>query len=135
MIGLTVVIHAVGLDFIIRHAKFIENIVRSISLPFWKPLTGASIVICVFAVHIIQIWIWALLYYNLGAFPGINFSDVLYFSTATYTTVGYGDIVASSAYKMLSAIEGANGFLLLGWTTAFIFELISRLYRHEIRDL
>lgn len=65
----------------------------------------------------------------------LNLPDALYFSTVTFTTVGFGDIVLAPSIRMLSAIEAANGFLLFGWTTAFIFELISKIYAYEAKGL
>jgi hypothetical protein len=39
------------------------------------------------------------------------------------------------AWRLLGAIEGANGFMLFGWSTAFTFEVLSHLYRKEGRDI
>ncbi|UCI16210.1 potassium channel family protein (plasmid) [Mesorhizobium sp. B2-1-1] len=40
------------------------------------------------------------------------------FSTITFSTVGYGDIVPALAWRVLAALECVNGFLLIGWSTA-----------------
>ena len=50
-----------------------------------------------------------------------------YFSTSTYSTVGYGDVVMSHRWRVLGAIEGVNGIILLGWSTAFFVSLVRRL--------
>ncbi len=135
MIGLTVTIHASFLDFVIKNAgrweKFLSDYIRF----FCKPAIGILVVLVVFLAHITEIWLWAGLYLGLDSLPHDTLSEALYFATVTYTTLGYGDIVLHEPYRMLSAIEAANGFLLFGWTTAFIFEVISRIYRHEIRAL
>ena len=34
-------------------------------------------------------------------------------------TIGYGDLTLSKSWGVLRAIEGANGVILLGWSTAF----------------
>jgi len=86
-------------------------------------------VLSVFGSHIIQIWIWAVFYYF---FTEINiFEDALYFSTSTYTTVGFGDVVLDEKWRLISSFQSANGFILFGWSTAFIFELMTQLYRNE----
>jgi voltage-gated potassium channel len=75
------------------------------------------------AVYLLLGLVWAMLYLLLlefapGAIQGIedqrwenNFSDILYFSFVTLTTLGYGDITpvhpASSALAYLQAITGA----------------------------
>ena len=135
MIGLTVMIHAIGLDFILKYASKVEALLRKIVAGFYKPVFAGLIVVSVFAVNVIHIWLWAILYLALGCKPLQNLSESLYFATVTYTTLGYGDILLEVSYRMLSAIEAANGFILFGWTTAFIFEVKSRLYRGEARSI
>lgn len=135
MIGFTVMVHAVALDYIIRHARKSEDFFRLFTTTLWRPCLSAYIVIMVFCIHILNIWSWALLYLVLDSVALHDFSEALYFSTVTYTTVGYGDIVLDPSSRMLSGIEAANGVILFGWTTAFIFEVISQLYRRETKSL
>ncbi|MNL80149.1 Ion channel [compost metagenome] len=49
-----------------------------------------------------------------------DFPPALYFSTTTFATVGFGDITADPAWRMLSALQGVNGFLVIGWSTAYL---------------
>ncbi len=135
MIGLTVAINALALDFIIARAYIAEFILRKFTFYFWRPLMAGTIVVSVFVVQIVHIWLWATLYLLLNCAPLQNISDALYFATVTYTTLGYGDIVLEHRFRMLGAIEGANGFILFGWTTAFIFDVISRLYKKDTESL
>lgn len=135
MIGFTVMVHAIALDYIIRHARKSEDFLRRHTKTLWRPCLSAYIVVMVFCIHVLNIWSWAWLYLMHDSVPLHNISEALYFSTITYTTVGYGDIVLDSSSRMLSGIEAANGFILFGWTTAFIFEVISQLYRQEGRSL
>ncbi|CDM59397.1 potassium channel family protein [Rhizobium favelukesii] len=64
--------------------------------------------------HMIEIMLWATVY-RLGG--------RLYFSAITFATIGYGDITLSNEWQLASAIEGVNGILLFGWTTAFLFKV------------
>ncbi len=63
----------------------------------------------------------------LGSFEG-----ALYFSTSTYTTIGYGDVVLPRGWRVFGAIEGANGIILLGWSTAFFVSVVGRIRLMEI---
>lgn len=135
MIGITVIIHAALMDMIIRQVPVMEKVVRKFFKTVWKPLLSSVIVVTIFFAQIIQIWLWAILYYALDCEPLTDFPQALYFATTTYTTLGYGDIVLEPSYQLLAAIEGANGFLLFGWTTAFIFEIISGIYKAETESL
>jgi voltage-gated potassium channel Kch len=61
----------------------------------------------------------------LEVFP--NLEEALYFSTSTYVTIGYGDVVLPAGQRILGAIEGANGIILISWSTAFFFSIVDRL--------
>ena len=56
-----------------------------------------------------------------------TFEEALYFSTVTFASLGYGDIVLSPRWRLISAIEAANGVILFAWSTAFLFTLTRRL--------
>lgn len=83
-----------------------------------------------FALHSIEIWAYATLYAVAGALR--TFEEALYFSTSTYATIGYGDVVLAPGWRVLGAIEGANGVILLGWSTAFFVAVVSRIRLLEI---
>jgi hypothetical protein len=133
MLGITAVFHAMALDYIIRKAGKVEKHLRR--WPFWKPLAASGVILSVFLSHVVQIWMWVALYLQCGCSPLNGLADALYFATVTYTTLGYGDITLDPSCRMLSGIEAANGFIMFGWTTAFIFEVISNLYRQESQEL
>lgn len=78
-----------------------------------------------FALHGAEIWAYAALYDLIGAAP--DFETALYFSTSTYTTIGYGDVVLPEKWRLVGAIEGANGIILLGWSTAFFVAMVGRI--------
>lgn len=54
-------------------------------------------------------------------------SAPLYFSTSTYATIGYGDVLLGESWRIVGAIEGANGVILLGWSTAFFVAMVARI--------
>ncbi len=135
MIGLTVSVHGAALDLVMKNAGHWETKVKRLAQKLYKPVVSITVVLALFTAHIVEIWLWAALYLLLDCLPNNTLSEALYFSTVTYTTVGYGDIVLVDGFRMMSGIEAANGFLLFGWTTAFIFEIMSRIYKHEIKSL
>jgi hypothetical protein len=120
---LTVAIHLTGLAFLVRVLRFHHRLVR--------PLRSAPVAILliatatVFAIHTVEIWLYALLYMLLGALS--TFERALYFSTVTYSSVGYGDVLLGKDWRILGAIEGATGILMIGWSTAFIVSLLGQL--------
>ena len=119
----TVVIHLTGLALLVRILRSHHRLVR--------PLMGAPVAILmiatatIFAIHTAEIWLYAILYVLLGAFG--NFEVALYFSTVTYSSVGYGDVLLSREWRILGAIEGATGILMIGWSTAFLVSMLGQL--------
>lgn len=91
----------------------------------WQGAAILFVVLGLFALHSAQIWVYAFVYLALGEFSSVE--TALYFSTSTFTTVGFGDIVLQDEWRMLSAAESANGFLLIGWSTAFLVAVTGRL--------
>lgn len=75
--------------------------------------------------HLIEMLVWALAYRGLGLLP--NMEVALYFSSVTYTTVGYGDVLLPLRWHILAGLEGLTGILMAGWSTAFLFAVMSRL--------
>ena len=65
------------------------------------------------------------MFYMLGELQ--NFATALYFSTTTFTAVGYGDVLISPRWRLVAAIEAANGVILLAWSTTFLLSVTSRL--------
>ena len=65
-----------------------------------------------------QMIIWAVLFLALGEFD--NFQTALYHSGVNFVTLGYGDIVMSERWRLLGPLEGANGILMFGVSTAIM---------------
>jgi hypothetical protein len=131
----TVYIHASFLDFIIKHFPQWSDFAGKYLPMGHKPIMSSVCILAVFCSHIAHIWLWAIFYYFIPNDPIESFHTALYFSTVTMTTVGYGDIVLAKPWNLLSAIQGANGFICFGWSTAFIFEVTSELYRKEVKSI
>ena len=125
IVGVTVIVHLAGLALLLAVLRRYRRASRRflvILLNVGAILVGAF---GLFALHSIEIWIWAGLYQWLGAF--VDFEHALYFSTSTYVTIGYGDVVLPPGLRILGAIEGASGIILIGWSTAFFFSIVDRM--------
>ena len=83
------------------------------------------VVLGIFVLHSIEIWLYAALYLALGEMQ--HFEEALCFSTVAFTTVGFGDVVMSPRWRMISVIEGANGWILFAWSTAFLIGVTNRM--------
>lgn len=122
LIVVTVLIHAVVLDRLMVFTRFYRPQVRRTFHYRGKEFLLALTVLGVFGAHILEIWVWAFAYLFIDEIKTLE--AALYYSISTFTTVGYGDIVLSRLWRVFSSIEAANGMLLFGWSTAFIFEVM-----------
>jgi voltage-gated potassium channel Kch len=86
----------------------------------------AVVVYWMFFISLTEIAAWAAVYLLTGALQGIE--KALYFSTVTFTTLGYGDITLGEQWRLLAAFEAANGIIMFGWTTAIVIATVQRVY-------
>lgn len=75
--------------------------------------------------HSIQVWIWALTFVVMAAVPSL--ADAVYFALATYTTLGYGDIILGAEFRVYAALASVAGLLSFGLSTAFLVGLFKHL--------
>lgn len=128
MVCLTVGMHGLGLlglSRLLRLESREERVAHISPLSLRGLASTLGLVLGLFTLHGLEIWLYALLFFGLNALPDLETS--VYFSTITYGTVGYNDHGIAHSWRLVAAIEGINGVLLLGWTTAFFVSLVARL--------
>jgi hypothetical protein len=86
-----------------------------------------------FAGHVLQFATWAFLFLALREFA--DFQTAFYHSVVNFTSLGYGDIVMSPRWRLLGALEAANGILMFGLTTGGLMALMSRLFARHSRKI
>lgn len=123
--GTTVLVHLAGLALLMRLVRGHRRRMLDSSSLFHDALGVIGAAAGLFALHALEIWLYAAVYAVSGALG--SFEEALYFSTSTYTTIGYGDVVLPRGWRVLGAIEGANGIILLGWSTAFFVSVVGRI--------
>jgi hypothetical protein len=132
LLGFTVAIHAAVLGAMLH--RFQKHIQNQPPLGFiahsWLLTRVAGVTVLA---HLTEIAIWAGFYYWKEALP--SFETSFYFSSVTYATIGYGDIVLPQPWRVLAAMEGLTGILMCGWSGAFFFAAVNRLYILRHPDL
>ena len=125
MVAVTLIglIHLIGLALLTRVLRSHHKLFRSFRM--MPPTLLLMATLGIIAIHTIEIWSFALLYVRLHAFTAVE--PALYFSTTTYASIGYGDIIMPHQWRILGAIEGAAGTIMLGWSTAYLVSLLVRL--------
>jgi len=129
----TILIHALALGTtvnIVRH----EQQHGRVGTSFWIDVGIAALAIALALVaHLVEIAVWAVLFVRCGEFAELG--TAYYHSAVNYTTLGYGDIIMSPAWRLLGPLEAANGALMFGVSTAMIFAVIQRLVQTRYADL
>lgn len=74
--------------------------------------------------HAVEVIVWAAWYWVVGAAP--SGTNLIYFAFVNYATLGYGDMVPVEHWRLLGPITAMNGALLVGWSTAIIFEVMRK---------
>ena len=124
VIAATVGVHAEMLALMTRKS---DALIRRTRMHLHRYADTAFLMISVLYImlaHTIEVWLWAFVLMATGAVAGLE--PAVYFSLVSFTTLGFGDITLSKEWRLMSALIGANGFLLFGWSTAYMVELIRR---------
>jgi Ion channel len=130
MVLVTVAIHGVGLILLsklLRTEAYEENIRHVPSFSMRSLFFTQVLVLALFLLHGIEIWLYGFVYVLIGAIPDL--ATAVYFSTISYAAIGYTDVHIATEWRLVGAIEGINGLLLLGWSTAFFVAVVTRLGR------
>ncbi len=81
-------------------------------------------VTALFALHTIEIWLWAAAYVATGAIADLH--RALTFSTLSFSTLGAEDVSTTPYWRLFGSIEGIAGFLMIGWSTAYLIPAWTR---------
>lgn len=80
--------------------------------------------------HLLEIGIFGVVYYALEHWFGLgtlegqttkDFSDYLYFSATSYTTLGYGDVHPIGPLRIIAGIEALLGLVMITWSASYTY--------------
>src|SRR5215475_2823297 len=121
-----IAVHAVAMIVVIHVARSIAA--KWLSFPTVRLATVmVGTVAVLMAAHMIEIVIWSLAYALVDVAP--EGTDRLYFAFVNFTTLGYGDVVPVERWRLIGPITALNGVLMIGWSTAVIFEVLRSAMR------
>ncbi len=95
------------------------------------------VLVVVFAAHVLEMALYALAYYGLGGLAHVgtlsggasaSVASCLYFSTETFTSLGFGDVTPGGPLRLLAGMETLNGLLLVGWSASYIHLCMDRFW-------
>jgi hypothetical protein len=137
LIALTIAIHAMGVVMMaiaglgIRVRLETRNLgLRQVILIVTGGVGAVGLLLAV--LHGIEATIWAAAYVWLGALDSPK--DAILYSLDSMTTRGASGLMLEPHWQMMGALEAADGMLLFGISTAYIFAVM-QVYWPVLSDL
>ena len=137
LIALTIAIHAMGVVMMaiaglgIRVRLGTRNLgLRQVILIVTGGVGAVGLLLAV--LHGVEATIWAVAYVWLGALDSLQ--DAILYSLDSMTTRGASGLMLEPHWQMMGALEAADGMLLFGISTAYIFAVM-QVYWPVLSDL
>jgi voltage-gated potassium channel len=130
LVALTLCVQCAGMGFIIYRTRIlIEG--RTQRLSAWQ----AAVLMIRFAaamtvLQILETVVWAC-FYRWRCFSAWEVS--FYFSAASYSTVGYGDVLLPRTWRILGPVESLTGMLMCGMSVSGLFAILTRILAAEAK--
>lgn len=125
LIPLTVLFHVVCIHWLVPVLEWTGSH-SAVPLSLNTFIVMGVAVLGILVIHGIEAWFWAAVYRGLDQFEDME--TALYFSVVTTTTLGYGDVILPKEWRVLASFQAIGGLILFGASTAFLFEIIRRLF-------
>ncbi len=124
VIAVTVAFQAEMLAFLNRRLEAMITFERRFLRRYANTGVIITTVLFILGVQLINVMAWAMTFLAVGAFDALE--PAVYFALVSFTTAGFGDITLRPDWRLLSGLTTANGFLMFGWSTAYMVELMRR---------
>jgi len=129
LIAVTIGGHALGVVLLARwlHGAGKRGLQRPASRhPIALPVALVGVFGLLLAMlHGIESTLWAAAYLWLGALGSVK--DAMLYSVDSITTRGESGLELGAHWRMMGALEAADGMLLFGISTAFVFTVIQEI--------
>jgi hypothetical protein len=122
-------IHGAGIVGVTKLLKLDPHKLRAHRVDFAAFGLMLTIALSLFALHLIEVLVFAFFYIAVDAVNG--FEEALYVSINAFTTLGNPAGHFPRDWRIVAALEGLVGFLLIGWSTAIFVTDVNRLLRER----
>ena len=127
-IAITVGLQSIATSIILRKLRSIAQASSREWEKKHRVLILGIVASCLAVKHYIDMVLWAFAYWAFDVRQEFDeFESALYFSSVTYTGLGYGDIVLTGSWRLMCGLQAMNGILLFGWSAALLFLIVQRL--------
>lgn len=97
----------------------------------------AAVLVAVFAAHTVEVWVYGGAFMlldrvlGIGGFGGValaGIADYVYFSSVTYSSLGFGDVYPLGELRLIAGVEAVTGLLMIGWSASYTYLAMSELW-------
>src|SRR5262245_59319146 len=127
LLAACVIVQSAGILLLIHWIARVRNVFES-RRAYRRVGLLLRVFLSIILLHLIQVGLWAFVFWRALELPTLE--AAVYFSLTSYTTIGFGDVVLEPGWRVLAGIEGLTGIILIGWSTAFVFAIVNRMYEH-----
>jgi hypothetical protein len=126
---------------VMLHYEALRFLGRTLGAHVHKRIGVLLVMLGLLITHFLEIWIFAIAYIfveqrlGFGHIAGMRNGDIFdyfYYSSISYTTVGFGDLIPVGAIRMLTAAEGLAGLAMITWSASFTFMAMQRFWPHPL---
>lgn len=130
LVALTLWLQCAGMGVLICWTRaFIERLKKRLS-PWHAAILMVRFAAAMTILQILETMIWAC-FYRWKCFSAWEAS--FYFSVASYSTVGYGDVILPQIWRSLGPVEGLTGMLMCGMSVSGLFAILTRILAAEAK--
>ncbi len=130
LIALTIAMHSIALIFMALLLVRLRNRAARSNLGYrpmvWLVILGVAATGGALAfLHASEMAIWAISYVWIGAMG--SWTDAVLYSIDSMTTRGASGLELAEEWRLMGALEAADGMLLFGISTAFLFAVAQQI--------
>ena len=126
LVLLVTVVHGTGITLAGKLLDYKKGEFKHRSLMFIEFHFLVPMALFLFAIHLLEIAIFAAFYMAVGAIGTAE--DALFASATAYTPLGIAEN-AIGDWRLVAAFEGLAGFLMIGWSVAVFITEMDRIVR------
>ena len=131
LVAVTLCLQCAGMGFLIcRTRTVIEGRTKKLS-PWHAAVLMVRFAGAMTVLQILETLVWTC-FYRWKCFSGWDAS--FYFSAASYSTVGYGDVLLPQMWRSLGPVESLTGMLMCGMSVSGLFAILTRILAVEAKS-
>jgi hypothetical protein len=122
LLVVSTLVHGFGMYLVQRH--FDRHWPTNPAARARRQFVFGSLILLMLCTHLFEVLLWAITLVLTDAVQ--DFRDAFYYSSVTYTTLGYEDIVLPHNWRLLAPMIAMSGVFAFGWTTGVIVNLVAQ---------